>query len=339
MHTKYSLLSCVSVVAALSLQGAYASEIGFSVRQDAVDSGVRLTVSPNDKVRSGDRLIIVDEGINENVNLYAVPFSDANRDGTPDSVEIQIPFGSQHALSADVAPVDAQTGTVYCGLSAESWQGNFVGTGTEDINVSGAQKVTFVEACPNGYFDSGVNLRVDHAYIVAEAPIKDTTAGDVVLTSFVCREVSYSPLGDCSKRQVARENAKASVVLQDMAPNCSVTAQVVYAEERGRMIVGKEDAIRLAGYCLGGYTGIGFDVSGADGFQARPMGIISSSVKKWAIKTLGKYVGKKTVKDFEKRIDACEIPNTWFWKVVANVPTVIGWAIYQALKPCVAVSE
>lgn len=339
MYTKYPLLSCISAVVALSLQGAYASEIGFSVRQDTVDSGVRLMVSPNDKVRSGDRLIIVDEDINENVNMYAVPFSDANRDGTPDNIEIQIPFGSQHALSVDIAPVDAQAGTVYCGLSTESWQGNFSGTGTEDIEVSGAQKISFDEACPNGYFDSGVSLRVDHTHVVAEAPIKDGSAGDVVLASFVCREVSYSPLGDCSKQQVARENAKASVMLQDMESNCSVTAQVVYAEERGRMIVGKEDTIRLSGYCLAGYTGIGFDISGADGSQVRPMGIISSSVKNWVIKTLGKYVGKKTVKTFEKRINACEIPNTWFWKVVAYVPTAIGWAIYQALKPCVAVSE
>lgn len=328
MYTKYHLLSCVSVAAALSLQGAHASDIGFSVRQDTVDSGVRLMVSPNDKVRSGDRLIIVDEDINENVNMYAVPFSDANRDGTPDNIEIQIPFGSQHALSVDIAPVDAQTGTVYCGLSTESWQGNFSGTGTEDIEVSGAQKISFDEACPNGYFDSGVSLRVDHAYIVAEAPKSDMPAGDVMLSSFACREVTNNPFGDCSKRQVTRENAKASVVLQDVVSNCSVTAQVVYAEERDRMIVGREDAIRLDGYCPSGYTGIDFSYPSFhdSGMLTMMKGIpLPSSVKKWVLKRVSKVFGKTAAKEIEKWLNDCDTSKLSFGQKLANfVLSILG---------------
>lgn len=328
MHTKYPLLSCVSVVAALSLQGAYASEIGFSVRQDTVDSGVRIMVSPNDKVRSGDRLIIVDEGINENVDLYAVPFSDVNSDGTPDNVEIQIPFGSQHALLVDVAPVDAQTGTIYCGLSAGSWRGDFAGTGTEDIKVSGAQKVGFDEACPNGYFDSGVILRVDHAHIVAEAPKRDIVAGDVVLSSFVCREITNNPFGDCSKRQVARENAKASLVLQDVVSNCSVTAQVVYAEERGRMIVSKEDAIRFAGYCPSGYTGVNFSYPAIHDSRllTTMKGIpLPSSVKKWVLEKVAKAFGKKAAKQIDKWLSDCDTSRLSWGQTLANfVLSILG---------------
>lgn len=328
MHTKYHLLSCISVVAALSLQGAYASEIGFSVKQDTVGSSVRLIVSPNDNVRSGDRLIIVDEGINENVTLYAASFSNANRDGILDAVEIQVPFGSQHAISVNVAPLNAQTGTVYCGLSVSSWHGDFAGTGSEEINVLGAKKVNLDEACPNGYFNQSVNLHVEYTNIVAEVPKSDVTAGDVVLSSFVCREVASNPFGDCSKRQVARDNAKASVALQDVVSNCSVTAQVVYAEERGRMIVGKEDVIRLAGYCPSGYTGIDFPYSSFrdSGMLTTMKGIpLPSSVKKWVLKKVAQAFGKKAAKEVEKWLNDCDTSKLSFGQKLANfVLSIIG---------------
>lgn len=305
--------------------------IGFSVKQDADFSSIRLTILPDENVRLGDRLIIVDESADEDVKLYALPFSDTNHDGAPDNVEIQIPFGSKHAFVVNIAPMDAQTGTVYCGLSAESWQGDFSGTGTEEINITGAQKVSLDEACPNGYFNPGVNLRVEHAHIAAEAPKTDTVVDSVLLESFVCHEVSYSPLGDCSKRQIAREKSGASVALQDVASGCSVTAQVVYAEDRDRVIAGKESVIRMAGYCPGGYTGVGFDATSATNTQQYRIMSLSNSIIKWIVDKVSKALGKKTAKEVDKALRKCEIPHGLFWKILSVIP-YIG----ELLVPCVA---
>ncbi len=216
-------------------------------------------------------------------------------------------------------------------MSARAWHEEFAGENDEEINVVNAQSVSFDEACPHGYFNSSVNLRVENTQIIAEAPKSKTgVTGNVVMESFMCREIPGDPFGDCSKWYIARGNEKTSMPLQDVASNCSVTAQVVYANDQGRFIVSEEDAIRLAGYCPGGYTGIGFDVFSTTGAH-HSIKSLSGSFIKWVADKISKSLGKKTAKEADKALRKCEISPGLFWKILSVIP-YIG----ELLTPCVA---
>jgi hypothetical protein len=314
---------------------ASAGEIGFEVKQQ----GGTVTVAPNESVRPGDRLVVVDAAGSDTI-IHAVVLDDANADGEVDTVKFSVPYRTEHRIDVSLVPIDAATAKAYCGFG-ETWHGSFTGTFKGKIRFQGPLEFADVPSCIKGYHEQP-GLRLDGQSIIAGFDSVPSDQGVTTLSVFRCQPLSGDGFDGCEKHELASGSGSVLVRTDQVGSACSVLARTVYAEDRGRVIATEESAIRLNGFCLGNSTGIGFEafdsaalagLGTGSAMHGRSISTLSQSLINWVVSKVAKALGKKTAKEVDKALNQCDISLNLYQKI-ANV--ILDAATLGLLKACAA---